>query len=73
MSLIHSFSIVSLDTLGEFKSQELSNIAWAYATADEVHPRLFKKIADHIIALHNLDEFYPQALSNIAWAYATAK
>ena len=56
-----------------FNQQDLSNIVWAYATADESHPKLFKKVADHIVALENLGSFKPQALSNIVWSYATEK
>jgi len=58
--------------LSQFKPQALSNIVWAYATANESQPKLFKKFADHISELHNLSQFKPQELSNIVWAYATA-
>ena len=46
---------------------------WAYyAAAKELHPKLFKKVADHINGLGNLNEFKPQELSITVWAYATA-
>ena len=28
---------------------------WAYATADESHPKLFEKVADHIVNVENRD------------------
>jgi hypothetical protein len=58
--------------LNAFKPQALSNIVWAYATAGESHPRLFKQLADHIVAQGDLNSFKPQDISNIVWAYATA-
>ena len=47
----------------------------AYAAGKESYPKLFQKIAHHIMALDNLGVFIPQALSNLVlvWAYATAK
>ena len=45
---------------------------WAYATANELNPKLFQKVADHIIAMDNLGHFHPQALANIVWSYATS-
>ena len=48
----------------------MSNISWAYATAGEPNPFLFKRFANHIIVLKDLNGFKPQA--NIVWAYATA-
>ena len=56
-----------------FDAQNLANIVWAFATAKESHPELFKKVADHIVSLDISKLFNPQGLSNIVWAYATAK
>lgn len=35
--------------LREFNPQELSNLVWAYATADASHPRLLAKVSHHIV------------------------
>jgi hypothetical protein len=51
--------------------QHLSNVVWAYATANIKHPVLFKKVANAIVALDDLKSFKPQALANIVWAYAS--
>jgi hypothetical protein len=64
--------IVAMKDLGQFMPQALSNIIWAFATAGESHPKLFRKFGDHIVAMKNLGQFKPQSLSNIIWAYATA-
>eukprot|EP00984_Skeletonema_dohrnii_P008274 scaffold3034_cov110-Skeletonema_dohrnii-CCMP3373.AAC.7 len=64
--------IVASDSLDQFKPQALSNIMWAYATADVLHATLFEKVANHIVESDSLDQFDPQALSNTVWAYATA-
>jgi hypothetical protein len=63
---------VGVIDLSEFWPQSLSNIAWAYATAGESHPQLYKKFGDHIVALKDLGQFKPQELSNLIWAFATA-
>ena len=47
--------------------QSLSKTVYAVS-----HPKLFKKVADHIVALDSLDEFWPRAISNTVWAYAKA-
>lgn len=54
---------------GEFDSQGLANMAWAYVTAGHATPALLDCIA--VEAAH-LREFNPQELTNIAWAYAKA-
>merc|ERR1712166_230409 len=51
-----------------FKPQNLSNTAWAYATANHEAPALFDAVAK--AAVPRLGEFKPQELSNTAWAYA---
>jgi hypothetical protein len=45
---------------------------WAYATAGVQHPKLFEKVANHIVRLETLIRFIPQELSNTVWAYAKA-
>ena len=54
----------------EASPQELSNTAWAYATAGHAAPALFDAIAAASVA--RVGDFKPQNLSNTAWAYATA-
>ena len=44
-------------------------IPWAFATAGESHPQLFKKLADE--AIKRQHEFKPQEISNFLWAFAT--
>ncbi|EJK54518.1 hypothetical protein THAOC_25847, partial [Thalassiosira oceanica] len=61
-----------LDSLDSFKQQNLSNTAWAFATAGESHPGLFRKIGGHVAGLMSLDLFKPLELSNTAWAFAKA-
>ena len=45
---------------------------WSYATVGIKHPKLFEKVANHIVGLDTLDPFKPQALSNTVSAYAKA-
>ena len=65
--------VTSFDNLDKFNGQGLSNIVWAYATAEESPHPLFKKVADHIVGLDNLNEFNSQNLKDVVWAYATAR
>ena len=57
--------------LGGFKPQNLSNTAWAYATAGVRADALYAAIAEAAVR-GGLGGFKPQNLSNMAWAYATA-
>ena len=66
-----AYQIVALKDLSGFNAQDLSNIAWAYATVGESNLRLFKRLAHHIVALKDLSGFNSRALFNIIWAYAT--
>lgn len=52
-----------------FTSQELSNMAWAFATAKECHQELFHFIS--IAAIEICGDFNPQEISILLWAYAT--
>jgi len=61
-----------IDNLRHFNGQDCSNTVWAFATAGESHPQLFKKTADHIIELDNLKSFNGQDCSNTVWAFAKA-
>jgi len=40
--------------LSSFRPQELTNIVWAYATANEQHLELFKKVVDVIVEFDDL-------------------
>ncbi|KAL7530256.1 hypothetical protein ACHAXR_003391, partial [Thalassiosira sp. AJA248-18] len=59
--------------LSSFNPQALSNIVWAYATAEASNPILFDKVACEVMEHRQLSSFNPQALSNIVWAYAKAR
>eukprot|EP00956_Cyclotella_meneghiniana_P044967 scaffold346563_cov126-Cyclotella_meneghiniana.AAC.1 len=58
--------------MNSYKPQDLANIVWAYATADEQHTVLFNKIGDAIVEKDRLESFIPQNFANIVWAYAKA-
>ena len=55
--------------LGDFKEQELSNTAWAFAAAGFKAPALFDIISAEVLR-RGLDDFNEQNLSNTAWAFA---
>ena len=55
--------------LDKFKAQELTNMAWAFATVGQQDEKLFKLLAR--IAERRLGEFNEQGLANTAWAFAT--
>lgn len=60
--------------MGDFKSQGLANMVWAFATAvHRLHRRwdaqLFAALAG--AAERHMEEFTPQELVNTAWAFAT--
>ena len=54
--------------IDNFKPQELSNTAWAFATLNHDAPSLFDVIAR--TAQERIDEFIPQELANSAWEFA---
>ena len=55
--------------LGGFDAQQLSNTAWAFATAGFKAPDLFDIISAEVVR-RGLDDFNEQDLSNTAWAFA---
>ncbi len=55
--------------MSTFDGQSLSNIAWAFVTANIYHPRLFDVISDAAISLKR--EFKAQQTVNLLWAYAS--
>eukprot|EP00747_Dinoflagellata_sp_TGD_P106288 gnl/TRDRNA2_/TRDRNA2_169822_c10_seq1.p1 gnl/TRDRNA2_/TRDRNA2_169822_c10~~gnl/TRDRNA2_/TRDRNA2_169822_c10_seq1.p1 ORF type:complete len:116 (-),score=17.79 gnl/TRDRNA2_/TRDRNA2_169822_c10_seq1:69-416(-) len=54
----------------DFKPQEMSNVAWSFATVDEWDTQLFAAMAH--VAEERLGTFDSQALASLAWAYASA-
>ena len=57
--------------LGDFKPQELSNTAWAFAKSGRASPSVFAAISAEV-AGRSLGGFNPQDLANTAWAFAKA-
>lgn len=69
-ALLDILALAAATRLYELKPQEISNIVWAYATANHPAPRLFDAVAK--VAAARAADFNPQETSNIVWAYATA-
>ena len=59
----------SLRHVGDFKPQEISNTAWAFAKAEHQAPELFAAIAAEVLT-RRLADFNLQGIVNIAWAFA---
>ncbi len=57
-------------TAAAFKAQELSNVAWAFATAGQRSDEVFAVVAD--VAIPRLRDFTSQGLTNLVWSHATA-
>ena len=57
--------------MSEFNAQDLSNTAWAFATANHRDENLFAFMAR--ATEQRLSEFKPQEISNAAWASAMLK
>ena len=57
--------------LDGFNPQDLSNTAWAFASASHASQELFKAISAEV-ARRRLGDFRPQELSNTVWAFASA-
>ena len=70
-SLLEELANAAMPKVGKFNEQDLSNTAWAYATAKHPVPALFDAMAN--AAMPKVGEFKAQELSNTAWAYATAE
>ena len=56
--------------VGDFKTQNLANTVWAFATAGQSDVQLFKTLA--WVAERHVGDFNAQGLANTAWAFATA-
>ena len=68
--LWNALGVAAQGRVGEFKAQELSNTAWAFAKAGHKAPALFEAIAQQ--AQGRVGEFKEQELANTAWAFAVA-
>ena len=55
--------------MGDFSPQDLSNTAWAFATAGHLSTELLNAISAEVVR-RGLGDFKPQELSNTAWAFA---
>lgn len=67
-------AIGALNNLRSFKTQDLSNVLWSYATLHEPQAALFNRVADEVInRLATKISFEPQDVSNVVWAFARAK
>jgi len=69
-SLWKDLERATLACRSELNAFDLSNTAWAFATAGHPAPALFDAIGRE--AAGRVHEFVPQALANTAWAFATA-
>ena len=56
--------------MSDFKSQELANTAWVFATAVQSDAQLFAALARTVE--QRVSDFNTQELTNTAWAFATA-
>ena len=56
--------------MSAFNVQQLSNTAWAFATAGHKEASLFAALAT--AAERRMGVFNPQELANTAWAFATS-
>jgi hypothetical protein len=55
--------------IGDFKPQELSNMAWSFTTLKHEAPSLLDAIAR--AAQGQINDFTPQEITKLAWAFAT--
>jgi hypothetical protein len=68
--LFDEIAAAATHRISSFSSQNMANIAWAYAKLNHPSPGLFNAIARE--AIPRTREFSAQQLSNIAWAYSKA-
>eukprot|EP00584_Thalassiosira_punctigera_P018156 CAMPEP_0172574214 /NCGR_PEP_ID=MMETSP1067-20121228/136589_1 /TAXON_ID=265564 ORGANISM="Thalassiosira punctigera, Strain Tpunct2005C2" /NCGR_SAMPLE_ID=MMETSP1067 /ASSEMBLY_ACC=CAM_ASM_000444 /LENGTH=656 /DNA_ID=CAMNT_0013366837 /DNA_START=34 /DNA_END=2006 /DNA_ORIENTATION=- len=71
-TLFDSIAEASIPILQKFEPQEISNMVWSFEKVGSSNPRLFEKVAEHIVSLNHLGKFKPQELSNILLAFAKA-
>jgi hypothetical protein len=69
---LENIADASLDKIGNFEPQGISNMLWTYATLKVSNPQLFQAVGDSIVGSDNiLSSFNPQNIANILWSYAT--
>merc|ERR1712232_573069 len=68
--LAYSASRVAQRRVGDFVTQELAIIAWAYATAGRSFAPLFVPLEEALQL--RMDRFITSSLVKMAWAFATA-
>ncbi|CAE7767814.1 auaG, partial [Symbiodinium pilosum] len=71
-TLMTSLAGVLHKHLSDCNSQELANVAWAFAKSGQVSPDLFSALASTAKQKWYLDNFNAQEVANITWAFATA-
>ena len=71
VALMGAVAVTAQPLVVHCNAQELANLAWAFAKAQQQTPALFNAIADQ--AMLHLKSFKPQEVSNLVWAYATAR
>ena len=70
--LLTNIADETIGRFNEFNAQDISNLAWAYATMKIQNRSLFEAMGDFVSNMYDLKSFKPQELANIVWAYATA-
>ena len=60
----------SLSLLSQCNARDISNLVWSFEKVGAYQPKLFGKVADHVLRLDGLDSFNSQDLSNILLAFA---
>ena len=68
--LMRALAVEIKKNLGQCNSQEVANIAWAYAKGEYFESELFSGLVQAAERL--TDRFNSQELTNITWAFATA-
>ncbi|EJK78006.1 hypothetical protein THAOC_00119 [Thalassiosira oceanica] len=68
-TLFNVFGEAAGKILHTFKSQDLSNMLWAFVKVDAKNSRLFQDTGG-VISGMDLDSFQPQHLANILWSFA---
>jgi hypothetical protein len=70
-TMLANIADASLDSIGQFIAQDISNMVWAFATLKISNPSLFRSVGDAVVRMNDLNEFKPQGLAITVWAYAT--
>jgi hypothetical protein len=70
-TMLANIADASLDSIGQFIAQDISNMVWAFATLKISNPSLFRSVGDAVVKMNDLNEFKPQGLAITVWAYAS--